>query len=117
MTAERTTPDLDRIDALIDWAETSHINGDGQWNQDVYFSRAECGTAFCIAGKVVYDEGLTTYSTTLGFEHFATPGETAGKILGLPTHRGHHPLFHACNTIDDLRRIAKDLRNEHEASS
>lgn len=116
---ERATPDLDRIDALIDWAETSHINGDGEWNQWDYFF---CGTSFCIAGKVVVEEGLFDVrgKQLVGDKHMS-PGEAACDILDLePWSSGGpcvHPLFWDYNTIDDLRRVAKDLRNEHGASS
>jgi hypothetical protein len=113
--------DHEEIDYLIDWAESSHIAGDGEWNQRTWGEVTDCGTACCIAGKWALDHGwtVTNYAPApwrapwrdpQGNESYS-PAWEAASALGLDD--GYlAPLFDSTNTVDDLRRIAKGLRTE-----
>ncbi|MBA9003769.1 hypothetical protein [Thermomonospora cellulosilytica] len=99
-----------------------------QWRQDMW--RTDCGTAFCYAGWTVLlsggrfavepDDPKIHYSTLVvppGTDPTDTTAwrridEYAAELLGIPvdpTHRFAHPLFRPANTLDDLRRIVRQL--------
>ncbi len=42
------TPDNDRIDRLIDWAEASDKAEGGEWSQGLWASQDICGTALLV---------------------------------------------------------------------
>lgn len=52
-----TTPDIPRLRKIVEWAEEQEAldRSDRQWNQQIWLN--ECGTACCVAGKVVLDDG------------------------------------------------------------
>ena len=120
------TPDHAEIARLVEWAEASHIAGDGEWNQYDYATVHECGTAYCIAGKWALDHGWTHETDRRGVEAWRDPegvlqdpGIGAWDALGLTYDQvwgalegRERGLFQQDNSIDDLRRIAKDLRTE-----
>lgn len=63
----------------------------------------DCGTAYCIAGKVAFDSGRAwTYSTA---------GDVAQEELGLTDSQAVW-LFSAGNSIEDVREIAESLAGE-----
>jgi hypothetical protein len=108
--------DHEEIARLVDWAEASHIAGDGEWYQGLWGTVTDCGTSCCIAGKWALDHGwaLTNaahipWRDPQGNESY-TPAWEAAAALGLGDATA--PLFESTNTVDDLRRIAKDLRTE-----
>lgn len=89
-----------------------------EWTQKFYFvkrQRLDCGTACCIAGKVVLDAGyepayedgdVTAWAVGDGEERPA--GEIARELLGLSMFQGER-LFWEDNSIHDIWRIAEEI--------
>jgi hypothetical protein len=110
--------DHEEIARLVDWAEASHIAGDGEWYQWLWGTVTDCGTSCCIAGKWALDHGWTLNDEVVApwrdpqGNRAYSPEHAAASALGLASSDDLQvtPLFHSGNTIDDLRRIAKDLR-------
>jgi hypothetical protein len=79
----------------------------------------DCGTCFCIAGKVAYDVGAVPINYNSGFlnglmmldgrEEWAD--QIAQKELGL-TDKDAANLFKATNKIEDIRKIAENIAGE-----
>lgn len=74
----------------------------------------DCGTTYCIAGKVLHDAGWTDAE----IRHRHRPDIPAAALLGIPTvddtdddDWGDH-LFAPSNTIEDVRRIAETLAGQ-----
>lgn len=79
---------------------------------------AECGTCFCIAGKISYDAGGEPIFDFLGqASQVKLNGETqyisevARKELGIDRRQAAQ-LFDGNNTIKDVRRIAEKIAGE-----
>lgn len=92
----------------------------GTWRVSGDILDRSCGTAYCMAGYIgqLLDERYKESQTVDGM-HVA---DFAGEALGLDTPDvdatylgvgviGHafQPLFHASNTVEDIRRIAEEL--------
>jgi hypothetical protein len=69
-------------------------------------TQRSCGTAYCIAGYIHYvligNEPAFAYSSS---------GDVAMEALGI-TEAQAEELFHASNSITDVRRIAEDIAGE-----
>lgn len=64
----------------------------------------ECGTCFCIAGRVAHESGqVVSYSRGVKRE--------AASLLGIDIAAAHR-LFASNNTIEDVRRIAEEIAGE-----
>jgi hypothetical protein len=112
--------DHEEIARLVDWAEASHIAGDGEWYQGLWGTVTDCGTSCCIAGKWALDHGWSLENNAVlpwrdpQGERWSSPAigpRGAGGGMGLDEGQAD-VLFFGANTIDDLRRIAKRLRTE-----
>ncbi len=117
------TPDNNRIDRLIDWAEASAKAQDGAWDQHHWAIIRPCGTSYCIAGKVLEEEGVkfiwsrvslnSVGSLTVQADHEGTPKLIplfAQEVLGLIDAEAD-ALFKGSNSIDDLKLVAKKIRD------
>jgi len=116
---------IELLQEVVDWAEAESFKPDGgEWNQGHYF----CGTACCIAGKVVLMHGYEQtplYSAWVvwregcpleaDYQGDVSVPHLAQELLGLSETRANE-LFSGGNTLDDVKRIAKDIMNETEAS-
>lgn len=79
-------------------------------------SKSYCGTAFCVAGKLAYDDGWKpkwlpdgeAYEVTRDGETKEIAGVAAGLLGIAPDTR----LFDANNTAAVIRRIAEDITGE-----
>lgn len=93
----------DEIDDILDYIE-AHPE---EWDQETYIKKRDCGTVYCVAGFAVVRK----------YHHIDEWGmgvwDQAKDILGLNTDQATW-LFARWNTLDDLRRIAKDFRIEEE---
>lgn len=69
----------------------------------MYEKAPGCGTCYCIAGFVAVASGVET----VGYYHEVE----ASRLLGLDPVQACD-LFHADNTIEDVRRIAESLAGE-----
>jgi hypothetical protein len=80
-----------------------------------------CGTAYCVAGKVVTDAGYKpVYSFTFGTGNIGevadgeeTYGisELASELLGV-TYEDGNRLFASHNTAQDIRKVAEEIAGE-----
>ena len=95
----------------VEWAEAEAALGeDGRWVQAFVSSEKHCGTSYCIAGWVAAQDTETgdPYDVPCG-----DPVRHAADRLGIPhTDDEWNPLFHADNTIKDVRHIAESLAGE-----
>lgn len=74
-----------------------------RWHNDTLQSKAAgCGTCYCVAGYVGELEG---------FDHRGSVSEFAQDTLGLSDYDANR-LFHASNTIEDVRRVAEEIAGE-----
>ena len=107
---------FDLIDEQIAWAEAEEAKGDmSAWNQSDWVDNAPCGTAYCIAGHVVFSHPDVEvvfpnlgYDASVGVVYFdgrpQLVADVAQEVLGLGTCCASD-LFDAYNTIDDLKYI------------
>lgn len=87
---------------------------------ELFFKDPECGTCFCIAGKTVelsLEEGENMDSSCVESPDGFTESipMRAARELGIPRDAGPFiisRLFHAENSIADVRRIAEDIAGE-----
>jgi len=121
------TVQIDKIDRLLDWAASEQTKKDlglpSEWDQSVW-GRLDpvCGTACCIAGKAVLDNGAQMIFETwegrrLAFSaHMAegrmSIGGWASKLLGLDVYDSEE-LFDSVNSLEDLRRIRDNIAEEY----
>lgn len=114
------TVNIPLLRKAVEWAEAEAAKPTGGlWIQQLWYTRPdatgyeadlrerngltpECGTSYCIAGFVCDVEGIDA----LGYWDVS-----AAKALGLSVSQCV-PLFHASNTIADVRRIAEDIAGE-----
>lgn len=107
-------PDHAEIAAIIGIAEA---NPDG-WDQDAYAHRTDCGTAYCVAGWACHRRGWSMAWDTFGYANEIIKGNgqterieiAAARILGLSDDQAE-VLFAGYNSLDNLKRIAKDLHD------
>jgi hypothetical protein len=118
---------------LLDKIITKIEENPEQWNQKYWISAdvanpetgESCGTAYCVAGWAVTLAGATpvwnrfssmkttAINATTGFCTFDA-GRIRGvedyamELLDLPEEDAHE-LFHADNTLDDIKRIRDEL--------
>lgn len=87
------------------------------WNQEIYGVKTACGTAHCIAGRGVTNEGIALEWMPpdvrgRSFARFTADRRTisvvAREIFGL-THDEADLLFHPTNSREDIERIAKRI--------
>lgn len=117
------TPDMQQIEDLVAWAEAESTKESGSaWNQEDWVTPnvPECGTAYCIAGKAVSNAGYSmliesgpagvnfVYDAEAPDGRGSDIGDLAQQLLGL-TEEQSEVLFYAYNTIEDLKRITKEL--------
>ena len=82
----------------------AYVAGDSVvWDSTMWGRSAECGTCFCIAGKAAFD--------ATGNMDYLAAHDIAKRELGL-TETQADVLFHANNTIEDVRRIAEEIAGE-----
>lgn len=94
----------------------------GEWDQSEWFIKYDCGTACCFAGNLLLHHGYKpeflhkdsaiAYSVTApnGMKDVGV-GVEAAMLLGLNKVQAEQ-LFHAQNSLDDLRRIVAELCEE-----
>lgn len=130
-----TTPDIPLLRKVVDWAAHEDALADrdpfylprwvqSTWRTPAYDASRRCETAFCIAGYTVEasptarwasddPEDALYYSALLdggdGLPHHAQ--QAAQRLLGI-THDQADGLFHALNTLDDVRRVASRIAGE-----
>lgn len=104
--------DLARIDELIDWAEAEEAKGEmSEWNQEDWVTDdAPCGTAYCIAGKVVSEAGyrlvLNSQGTAIVVGSKTPLPYIADQILGLSN--GARDGFDLSNeTLENLQENSR----------
>jgi hypothetical protein len=123
MTAE-LTPDIPKLRKYVEWVEYQERLPvvDREWEQKHYvWTRDDaetirrlniegplcversCGTAYCVAGKVQFDE--------TGSENSSTAEDYAMKALGLDFTQAHC-MFQAGNDAADIRRFAEEIAGE-----
>ena len=108
---------------MVEWVEgeaTKPIR-EREWNQDSYVYRGvafNCGTAYCVAGKIAIDAGWTPFyrrESSTSTERVEKDGvvmdadDVAKRVLGLEDVWG---LFNAGNSSSDVRMIAEALAGE-----
>lgn len=92
----------------------------GTWRVDGEMLDRSCGTAYCMAGYIgqLLDERYRESQTVDGMHVADFAGEALGlerpgpgEMLAGVGSMGHafQPLFHASNTVEDIRRIAERL--------
>lgn len=120
-----STPDMGRIDALVAWAEAEEHKAQAgersEWHQGQWATwSACCGTACCIAGKTVLEDGgkfvsedegdVVTGAAEIPGGHLVTISTYAQQVLGL-SRRDAQRLFAPSNDLETLKAYAKDLAN------
>lgn len=107
-------PNISEIEAII-----GHIEAHPEeWNQHVWARHVHCGTAYCLAGHAVvragaeirWDERRTLAELCVLHGRTYTIGSAAREILGLTSRQADH-LFNGVNSIQDLKRITKNITN------
>lgn len=116
--------DIGLLRKAVEWAEHEAAKPESQseWRQYTWVSRTyDCGTACCMAGKIVLDhdgldELLRLDSIVTGGEAIAV-GVRAAALLGVEFHevmdssdgstKTH--LFHGSNDLADVQRLAAEL--------
>lgn len=89
-----------------------------QWDQTMWATKTECGTAYCFAGwtvaiarpdavPVFEDDCFSTCEVSVDGARVYID-ELAIKLLGLSAGDADE-LFHASNTIEELREMVADL--------
>jgi hypothetical protein len=117
------TPNIPLLRKCVEWAEAEAAKPTGgMWNQEVWASETECGTAFCIAGyacaigvpgaKIAKQPWLSDIFVELHIDgEWASWSDTGQEILGL-TDDEADDLFDSDNTVADVRRIAERIASE-----
>lgn len=121
-------PDIPRLRKAVEWAEAEAAKPFElrEWHQARYVlplnphshdiaavtarqaKAPECGTCYCIAGKVVVDEYGPEPPATIMYNIDVR----AAELLNLDYETDAAALFHEDNTIEDVRRIAEDIAGE-----
>ncbi len=100
---------LAKLDGVIKWAE----DNPELHNQHDYAAKTHCGTAYCIAGKLDHDAGVTVvvggwedFDYTQFVDERPQDWETyAAKILGIDYGKYESDLiFRDHLTLDDIKR-------------
>src|SRR5690606_18006810 len=133
------TLDIERLRGVVAWAKQEAKKGEhSTWDQSVWawgvtsdrfsggLQEADCGTAFCIAGKLCADAGDTFVISAIprrpgdpvALAHVIPAGETASvfieararKLLGTDDTGS---LFDGGNDINDVIVAAKELAAKH----
>lgn len=99
----------------VEWAETESARGDESlWRQSYWCRATECGTAYCIAGRVLEQEGYTfewDEDQIMAVGVVGPDGESgtfrrsAAQLLGI-TGLEADMLFNAANSLDEVKLIA-----------
>lgn len=86
----------------------------GEWDQDFWAQRTDCGTTYCLAGTVAVQQGYELSFDDVGGASQVTTGEgiadVAERELGL-TEAQADELFIESDTLRDLYRVARDITN------
>lgn len=113
-----TIDDLDTLEERVIRALDERGYTDAQQAQLWDEARHECGTTYCVAGKVAADDGVLVRNTrphALGFSVVVSTGEDvdvyARHTLGL-TYDEACRLFAAGNSAADVRAFAEDIAGE-----
>jgi hypothetical protein len=96
----------------------------GEWDQSDWFVKYDCGTACCFAGNLLLHHGYQpeflpdsavawTVTTPDGLVEVSA-GNEARRLLGLNAVQAER-LFHAQNSLADLRSIVAELCEEGDA--
>lgn len=116
-----TTPDIPLLRKVVEWAEEEAAKppAESRWYQSNWATELSCGTAFCIAGKVVSDayagraELVPVHALSDAFE-LRLGGvrlnwhEQGRDLLGLDDDQAYR-LFDEHNTIADVRALAEEI--------
>jgi hypothetical protein len=111
-------PNIPLLRKAVEWAEAEAAKTDGTclWDQGAWAQETDCGTAYCIAGFAAVNSIPNAHEVPDGFGYvdLYVDGEeafwfdTGGRALGLTLFEAEK-LFHAQNTIADVRRIAEGI--------
>lgn len=102
----------------VEWAEAEHARSDGKgaWRQCTVAEDSEethCGTAYCIAGYVLAQQGYSV-AQIQAMGDSDEDLDLAAELLGIPawstTFAPH--LFDGFNDITRVRSIAEELAGE-----
>lgn len=149
-TTEVRTPDLDKIDDLLDWAAEQKDRQDAglpsEWEQGTWFTpgaeldgllsiggavpdpSVNCGTACCVAGKALFDEGRLAVAPRYGDILAVHPVDATGviqvdawdemgaEVLGLDRYEAEL-LFAGNNDLNALRFVRDLIAQRHECDS
>jgi hypothetical protein len=116
---------LDEVMAIVE-AEVTKYNisedatGAGLWDQTVWAHKTSCGTSYCFAGWRAALDGDITWGDPFSNRRFVAVGvvvdgkpysiyDWAKKACGI-SGVDAMKLFYAMNSLQDLRRMVKDLR-------
>lgn len=115
-------PNTERLLDLGRWAIAEDAKRQAglpsEWDQESWFRKTSCGTAACMAGKVVLDDGGVPSINDSGYGWLATmpdgrrmwADDYATEALDLPDDDGDEDhLFAGENSLDDVLRIIADL--------
>lgn len=105
----------------IEWAEEQQDSGTNLWDQNIWLSKRDCGTSYCIAGymgqlmepafrddDLAEEKNLQNPMGLMGVVHVS---EYVRNRLGLTVNQAA-VLFQATNTIDNLKDIFETVTNE-----
>lgn len=114
---EAPTPDIPLLRKAVEWVEWQATVPEQhrEWDQEVWIIDAkaagrDCGTCYCVAGKVCHDAGLDVRA--LAGQHFGkvadVVADVAQDLLGL-TLGERYNLFQSGNDATDVRRVAESI--------
>ena len=117
-----TTPQIGLLRHYVEWVEAQAALPDDerQWDQSGWVN--DCGTAYCLAGKVAIDHHPDyqrgAWSKVGGCEMHIS--EFAARTLGLAPDGHPHgdvclviQIFSERNSAADIRRLAEEIAGDH----
>lgn len=106
-------PDIPLLRKAVEWVEWQATVPEEhrEWDQGVWIINAtvngrDCGTCYCVAGKVCEDSGLNVMA--LADESFHAVPDAAQELLGL-TRAERYDLFKTENSAADVRAAAESI--------
>ena len=107
------TPNLPLLRKVLD-----HIDAHpDEWNQSMWATETECGTAYCVAGHAVaMTEGVIFDEFGYGPAESLCWTDGAQKALGVTDDEGLS-LFYAGNTRADVQRAAERIAAADDAAA
>lgn len=105
----------------VEWAESEARKPieQSEWCQEFFAVLGrrigrDCGTAYCIAGYVAEQAGLPSFdSSVTAMNLLGIELEDAWGNFDWDERTGHHGLFAASNSIEDVREIAEQIARKY----